>query len=77
MKQTYSLFAKTLENQASNVFFLNKIYQWINSYILKYINELWGKKTSRELIFEANSSSLVIVSKADTFDNKAQKEKET
>ena len=56
-------------------FSFNKIYQGINSYILKYINELWGKKTSRESIFEANSSSLVIVSKADTFDNKAPKEK--
>ena len=33
------------------------------------------KKTTRESIFEANSSSLVIVSKADTFDNKAPKEK--
>ena len=33
------------------------------------------KKTSRESIFEANYSSLVIVSKADTFDNKAPKEK--
>ena len=30
-----------------------------------------GKKTSRESIFEPNYSSLVIVSKADTFDNKA------
>ena len=35
----------------------------------------YGEKTSRESIFEANSSSLVIVSKADTFDNKAPKEK--
>ena len=34
-----------------------------------------GKTTSRESIFEANSSSLVIVSNADTFDNKAPKEK--
>ena len=25
-------------------FSFNKIYQGINSYILKYINELWGKK---------------------------------
>ena len=33
-----------------------------------------GKTTSRESIFEANSSSLDIVSKADTFDNKAPKE---
>ena len=33
------------------------------------------KKTTRESIFEANSSSLVIVSKADTFDNKDPKEK--
>ena len=33
------------------------------------------KKTTRESIFEANSSSLVIVSKADTFDNKTPKEK--
>ena len=30
-----------------------------------------GKTTSRESIFEPNYSSLVIVSQADTFDNKA------
>ena len=35
----------------------------------------YGKKTSRESIFEPNYSSLVIVSQADTFDNKAPKEK--
>ena len=56
-------------------FFLNKIYQQINSYILKYINELREKKTSRESIFEPKYLNLVIVSKADTFDNKAPKEK--